>query len=59
MGADRAWLRAEGSREDRKLLLEAELNEPLFWRIKRKVKITPAGEAVARLPPTVPRLRIW
>ena len=25
------------------LLLEAELNEPLFWRIKRKVKITPPG----------------
>ncbi len=31
------------------LLLEAELNEPLFWRIKRKVKITPAGEAVLQL----------
>jgi len=31
------------------LLLEAELNEPLFWRIKRKVKITPAGEALLQL----------
>ncbi len=31
------------------LLLEAELNEPLFWRIKRKVKITPAGESVLQL----------
>ena len=31
------------------LLLEAELNEPLFWRIKRKVKITPAGEAILQL----------
>jgi DNA-binding transcriptional LysR family regulator len=31
------------------LLLEAELNEPLFWRIKRKVKITPAGETILRL----------
>src|SRR5918994_1129805 len=31
------------------LLLESELNEPLFWRIKRKVKITPAGEALLQL----------
>jgi DNA-binding transcriptional LysR family regulator len=31
------------------LLLEAELNEPLFWRIKRKVRITPAGEALLQL----------
>src|SRR6478672_3115445 len=31
------------------LLLEAELNEPLFWRIKRKVRITPAGEAILQL----------
>src|SRR4026209_672174 len=31
------------------LLLEAELNEPLFWRLKRKVKITPAGEALLQL----------
>jgi DNA-binding transcriptional LysR family regulator len=31
------------------LLLEAELNEPLFWRIKRKVKITPAGESLLQL----------
>jgi DNA-binding transcriptional LysR family regulator len=31
------------------LLLEGELNEPLFWRIKRKVKITPAGEALLQL----------
>ena len=31
------------------LLLEAELNEPLFWRIKRKVKITPAGESILQL----------
>jgi DNA-binding transcriptional LysR family regulator len=31
------------------LLLEAELNEPLFWRIKRKVKITPTGEALLQL----------
>jgi DNA-binding transcriptional LysR family regulator len=31
------------------LLLEAELNEPLFWRIKRKVKITPAGETILQL----------
>jgi DNA-binding transcriptional LysR family regulator len=31
------------------LLLESELNEPLFWRIKRKVKITPVGEALLQL----------
>jgi len=31
------------------LLLEGELNEPLFWRIKRKVRITPAGEALLQL----------
>jgi LysR family transcriptional regulator, transcriptional activator of the cysJI operon len=31
------------------LLLEAELNEPVFWRIKRKVRITPAGEALLQL----------
>jgi len=31
------------------LLLESELNEPLFWRIKRKVRITPAGEALLQL----------
>ena len=31
------------------LLLEAELNEPLFWRIKRKVRITPTGEALLQL----------
>jgi DNA-binding transcriptional LysR family regulator len=31
------------------LLLEAELNEPLFWRIKRKVRITPAGETLLQL----------
>jgi DNA-binding transcriptional LysR family regulator len=31
------------------LLLEAELNEPLFWRIKRKVRITPAGEILLQL----------
>jgi len=31
------------------LLLEAELNEPLFWRIKRKVRITPAGESILQL----------
>src|SRR4051794_24885123 len=31
------------------LLLESELNEPLFWRIKRKVRITPTGEALLQL----------
>lgn len=31
------------------LLLEGELNEPLFWRIKRKVRITPAGETLLQL----------
>ena len=31
------------------LLLEAELNEPLFWRIKRKVRITPTGETLLQL----------
>jgi DNA-binding transcriptional LysR family regulator len=31
------------------LLLEAELNEPLFGRITRKVRITPAGEALLQL----------
>src|SRR6201988_1843562 len=31
------------------LLLEAELGEPVFHRIGRRIRITPAGEALLRL----------
>ena len=31
------------------LLLEEELNEPLFLRVGRRVRITPAGEALVQL----------